>query len=67
MLEVREARASVRTGTVDKPEITIKMKDENFVKMVNGELSGPKPFMTGKLKFKGEMSAALKLQKLWII
>jgi len=43
------------------------MKDDNFVKMVNGGLSGPKAFMTGKLKFKGEMSAALKLQKLGIV
>jgi putative sterol carrier protein len=40
------------------------MKDENFVKMMNGELSGPNAFMTGKLKFKGAVSQAMKLRGL---
>ena len=39
----------------------------DFVKLVNGELSGQRAFMTGKLKFKGSMTAGIKLQKLGII
>jgi putative sterol carrier protein len=29
--------------------------------MINGKLSGERAFMTGRLKFKGSMSTALKL------
>ncbi len=67
ILEIKDQKAEVRTGEIDKPSITIKMKDKNYVKLVNGELSGQKAFMTGKLKFKGDMSSGLKLQKLGII
>jgi putative sterol carrier protein len=67
ILDIHDQRAETKEGTVDKPKITIKMKDKNFVKMVNGQLSGQKAFMTGKLKFKGDMATALKLQKLGII
>jgi putative sterol carrier protein len=40
------------------------MKDEDFVKLMNGELNGQVAFMSGKLKFKGSMSTAMKLQGL---
>ena len=48
----------------DNPLFTISMKDEDFVKMINGELKGQVAFMTGKLKFKGDMGKAMKLQGL---
>ena len=55
---------SVKTGADAGSGFSVKMKDENFVKMMNGELSGPNAFMTGKLKFKGEISKAMKLRSL---
>ena len=64
---IRDSMVEVREGVIDKPTISIKIKDSDYVKLVNGELSGPRAFMTGKLKFKGDMSAGLKLQKLGII
>jgi putative sterol carrier protein len=67
VLEIKDSKAEVRTGTIEKPKITIKMKDVDYVKLVNGELSGQKAFMTGKLKFKGDMNSGMKLQKLGII
>jgi len=67
MIVIKDEKAEVKAGTVENPKITVKMKDENYVKMVNGELSGQKAFMTGKLKFKGDMATALKLRKLGII
>ena len=51
----------------DVASITLKMKDVDYVKLVNNELSGQKAFMSGKLKFKGDMNAGMKLQKLGII
>ncbi len=66
-LIIKDGKAEVAAGEVENPKITIKMKDENYVKLVNGELSGQKAFMTGKLKFKGDMTLGIKLQKLGII
>jgi putative sterol carrier protein len=67
VLEIKDLKATVREGTVENPKITLKMKDVDYVKLVNGELSGQKAFMTGKLKFKGDMNTGIKLQQLGII
>ena len=44
--------------------VTINMKDSDFVDMVEGRLNGQMAFMQGKLKLKGDMSLALKLQQI---
>jgi putative sterol carrier protein len=67
VLTIKDNKAEVKTGTMENPKITLKMKDEDYVKLVNGELSGQKAFMSGKLKFKGDMNTGIKLQKLGII
>lgn len=67
VLTIKDNKAEIRTGTIEHPKITLKMKDEDYVKLVNGELSGQKAFMSGKLKFKGDMNTGIKLQKLGII
>ncbi len=67
VLEIKDQKAAVREGSVEKPKITMKMKDSDYVKLVNGELSGQKAFMSGKLKFKGDMNTGMKLQKIGII
>lgn len=54
----------VKAGEAEKPDITVTMKDSDFLNFVNGKLSGQMAFMTGKLKFKGNMALAMKLQKL---
>jgi hypothetical protein len=40
------------------------MKSESFMSLMNGEINGQQAFMSGKLKFKGNMSKAMKLQEL---
>ena len=54
----------VEPGLKDDAVFTITVKDEDFVKMMNGELRGDVAFMSGKLKFKGNMGQAMKLQGL---
>ncbi|MGE0790001.1 MAG: SCP2 sterol-binding domain-containing protein [Sandaracinaceae bacterium] len=51
-------------GDPASAQFTVKMKDTNFVKMMNGEMTGANAFMTGKLKFKGDVSKAMKLRGL---
>lgn len=67
VLEIKEQAVEVREGTVENPRITLKMKDTDYVDLVNGELSGPKAFMSGKLRFRGDMNTGMKLQRLGII
>ena len=66
-ITIKDNQAAVQTGIMESPTICLKMKDADFVRLVNGELSGQRAFMTGKLKFKGNMTAGIKLQKLGII
>jgi len=43
---------------------TMILNSEDFVKMFKGELNPTQAFMGGKLKIKGDMMIAMKLEKL---
>lgn len=51
-------------GAIDSPDLTVTMTAENFAKMVDGSLNAQMAFMSGKLKIKGDMPLALKLQSI---
>jgi len=46
-------------------DVTISASEENFQKIVAGEQNPTTAYMMGKLKIKGDMGAAMKLQKLF--
>ena len=46
-------------------DCTFSASEENFQKIVAGEQNPTTAYMTGKLKIKGDMGAAMKLQKLF--
>jgi putative sterol carrier protein len=46
-------------------DCTISASAETFEKVVNGEQNPTAAYMSGKLKIKGDMGAAMKLQKLF--
>ena len=54
---------SVSEGSAEKPTLTVIMDAQNFVKMNNGEIDGRKAFLTRKLKVKGNIALAQKMQK----
>jgi putative sterol carrier protein len=64
-------KVDVDNGTVTVSEgggdadATIQASEEVFQKIVNGEQNPTSAYMTGKLKIKGDMGAAMKLQKLF--
>ena len=63
-VEIRDKVLNVSEGTHEKPDIQVTMKDADFVNFINGKLNGQMAFMTGKLKVKGNMQLAMKLNKL---
>ncbi len=46
-------------------DATFSASEENFEKIVSGEQNPTTAYMTGKLKIKGDMGAAMKLQKIF--
>ena len=63
-VEIDNGNVSVQEGG-DGAETTIETSEETFMKIVNGEQNPTTAFMTGKLKVRGDMGRAMKLQQLF--
>jgi len=63
-VDVADGTVSVKEGGGDA-DVTISTSQETFEKIVAGEQNPTSAYMTGKLKIKGDMGAAMKLQKLF--
>ena len=63
-VDVEDGKVSVSEGGGDA-DATISASQEVFEKIVAGEQNPTSAYMTGKLKIKGDMGAAMKLQKLF--
>ena len=61
---VADGAITVAEGAGDA-DCTFSTSKENFEKIVAGEQNPTTAYMTGKLKIKGDMGAAMKLQKLF--
>ena len=60
-VDVDDGKVTVTEGG-DGADCTISTSEENFLKMIRGEQNPTTAYMTGKLKVKGDMGAAMKLQ-----
>ncbi|HEX5246217.1 MAG TPA: SCP2 sterol-binding domain-containing protein [Gaiellaceae bacterium] len=63
-VDVDNGSVSVTEGGGDA-DVTIATSQETFEKIIAGEQNPTSAYMTGKLKVKGDMGAAMKLQKLF--
>ena len=61
-ISLKDGSADVGAGTPENPNITITMKSNDFVDLATGKLDGTMAFMSGKIKIKGDMGLAMKLQ-----
>src|SRR5919109_2446031 len=64
-VSVDDGKVSVTEGEAGDPDCTITSSQENWERIVAGDLNPTSAYMTGKLKVKGDMGAAMKLQKLF--
>jgi len=62
---VRDSSLVVTEGDTGGGDVTISSSAEVFERIVAGEQNATTAYMTGKLKIKGDMGAAMKLQKLF--
>jgi putative sterol carrier protein len=63
-VDVQDGNVSVAEGGGDA-DATISASEETFGQIASGDLNATTAYMTGKLKIKGDMGAAMKLQKLF--
>ena len=54
-------RSTTLFNNAETPEVTLMMKAEDFAQVLSGELNSQMAFMTGKLKFQGDMAFLMKL------
>lgn len=63
-LQLADGKAKVEQGAPVEAVCTLQMSDANFREFLLGNLNGTAAFMTGKLKIKGNIGEAMKLENL---
>jgi putative sterol carrier protein len=64
-VKIHDGQAESGKGQAENPNLTINMDAKDYVKMSLGQLDGTAAFMQGKLKIKGDMGLAIKMQSLF--
>lgn len=62
MVEIKDKRIKVEKGTYSSPKLKVEVSDADFLDIVNERLSAQKAFFLGKIRFKGDLTLALKLR-----
>ncbi|KAI0805948.1 sterol-binding-like protein [Irpex lacteus] len=60
-IDLKNTGSIYKGAAKSKPNVTLILSDDTFVDLAAGKLDGQKAFMTGKLKTKGNMMFATKL------
>jgi putative sterol carrier protein len=63
-VKVADGAVTVTDGA-EEADCTFSASEETFEKIASGEQNATTAYMTGKLKIKGDMGAARKLQKIF--
>lgn len=60
-IDLKKEGTVYKGGAKPKADVTISLSDDTFQQLADGKLNGQKAFMSGKLKVKGNIMLATKL------
>lgn len=58
---IKDGVCEITEGEVDNPTMALTADGEDYLNVVTGKLDGMQAFMQGKLKLKGDMNLAMKM------
>jgi len=64
---VKDGQCAVARGIHDKPTCTLKIKDADFLDMINGELPAMQAYTSGKLQIGGDIMKSQLIEKLFCL
>ena len=65
IVAVKDSKCKVEPGTAGKPTCTLKIGDEDFVKLITGALDPMQAFSSGKLAIEGDVMKSQLIGKLF--
>jgi putative sterol carrier protein len=63
---ISAGKCTVREGTADSPDCTVETDTDTWIDIVGQKTSAINAFMSGKLKVKGDMGLAMKLEPMFL-
>jgi phenylpropionate dioxygenase-like ring-hydroxylating dioxygenase large terminal subunit/putative sterol carrier protein len=64
-VEIKGGQARASEGKHPSPTVAIEMTSDDYLSLINGELSGPLAFSTGRGRLRGPVRVAMKMQRLF--
>jgi putative sterol carrier protein len=64
-IRIAEGQASSGQGEIEMPNLTLIADSNDFVRIFTGQMDPTAAFMSGKLKIKGDMGLAMKMQAMF--
>jgi putative sterol carrier protein len=62
---VNDGKFKITRGRIDNPDVTFIASDRDWVALSNGKLSGTWAFLTGRLKIRGDLALAKRLDEIF--
>ncbi len=59
---IKNQKLQITQGTNSSASLSLRVSENDFMDMTNGKLSAEKAFFTGRIRFQGDISLALKLR-----
>jgi len=63
VVTIKNQEIEIKEGLHPSTNLSLKMKEKDYMDLVNGKISAEKAFFSGKVHFKGDISLALKLKE----